>query len=80
MRRDAGPYLFTGREGPLKKRQVQNLFARYAEAAGIKGRSVHSLRHSIAVHLLDAGQKDTEPDQGSDGTSEFMFFVTDCLL
>jgi integrase/recombinase XerD len=55
-RRDAGPYLFTGREGPLKKRQVQNLFARYAEVAGIKGRSVHSLRHSIAVHLLDAGR------------------------
>jgi integrase len=56
VRRDAGPYLFTGREGPLKKRQVQNLFARYAKAAGITRRSVHSLRHSIAVHLLDAGR------------------------
>lgn len=56
VRNDAGPYLFTGREGPLKKRQVQNLFAKYAEAAGIKGRSVHALRHSIAVHLLDAGR------------------------
>jgi integrase len=55
VRRDAGPYFFTGREGPLKKRQVQNLFEKYAEAAGIKGRSVHGLRHSIAVHLLDAG-------------------------
>jgi integrase len=41
VRRDAGPYLFTGREGPLKKRQVQNLFGKYAGAAGIKGRSVH---------------------------------------
>lgn len=56
VRNDAGPYLFTGREGPLKKRQVQNLFEKYAEAAGIKGRSVHGLRHSIAVHLLDAGR------------------------
>lgn len=55
IRRDAGPYIFTGREGPLKKRQVQNLFTDYAAAAGIKGRSVHSLRHSIAVHLLEAG-------------------------
>jgi integrase len=56
IRRDAGPYLFTGREGPVKKRQIQNLFTRYAKAAGISGRSVHSLRHSIAVHLLDAGR------------------------
>lgn len=56
VRRDAGPYLFTGREGPLKKRQVQTLFATYAEAAGIQERSVHSLRHSIAVHLLKAGR------------------------
>lgn len=43
IRKDAGPYLFTGREGPVKKRQIQNLFARYAKAAGISGRSVHSL-------------------------------------
>jgi integrase len=56
IRRDAGPYLFTGREGPLKKRQIQNLFLRYAGVAGIEGRSIHSLRHSIAVHLLEAGR------------------------
>ena len=29
---------------------------RYARAAGIKSRSVHALRHSIAVHLRDAGR------------------------
>ena len=55
-RRDVGPYLFTGREGPLKKRLVQTLFHTYAEAAGIQARSVHALRHSIAVHLLEAGR------------------------
>jgi site-specific recombinase XerD len=49
-------YLFTGREGPLKKRMVQQLFAGYAEKVGIEGRSVHALRHSIAVHLLEAGR------------------------
>ena len=42
--------------GPLKKRQIQTLFTEYAKEVGIKGRSIHSLRHSIAVHLLEAGQ------------------------
>jgi integrase/recombinase XerD len=56
VRRDVGPYFFTGREGPLKKRMVQHLFKKYAATAGIDGRSIHALRHSIAVHLLDAGR------------------------
>lgn len=56
MRHDAGHWLFTGRQGALKKRQIQTLFTEYAKRAGIKGRSIHSLRHSIAVHLLEAGQ------------------------
>jgi integrase len=55
-REDKGPYLFTGREGPLKKRMVQQLFKDYAKKAGITGRSIHALRHSIAVHLLEAGR------------------------
>jgi integrase/recombinase XerD len=55
-RKDKGPYLFTGREGPLKKRMVQTLFGKYTKDAGITGRSIHSLRHSIAVHLLEAGR------------------------
>jgi len=56
VRQDAGHWLFTGRQGALKKRQIQQLFTDYAKKAGIKGRSIHSLRHSIAVHLLEAGQ------------------------
>src|SRR5687768_4957435 len=55
-RRNVGPYLFIGREGPLQKRQVQKLFNDYAGAAGIQKRSVHALRHSMAVHLLEAGR------------------------
>jgi integrase len=55
-RRDMGPYLFTGRKGPLQKRQVQKLFPDYAKAVGIKERSVHVLRHSMAVPLLEAGR------------------------
>ena len=56
VRQDAGHWLFTGRQGALKKRQIQQLFTAYTKKAGIKGRSIHSLRHSIAVHLLEAGQ------------------------
>jgi integrase/recombinase XerD len=36
---------------------VQQLFADYAEKVGIEGRAVHALRHSIAVHLLEAGRR-----------------------
>ena len=54
VRRDISPYLFTGREGALKKRQIQNLFTKYCQISNITGRSIHTLRHSIAVHLLEA--------------------------
>lgn len=51
-----GEALFAGRNGPLKKRQIQALFTRYRNAAGISHRyTCHALRHSIATHLLDAG-------------------------
>jgi site-specific recombinase XerD len=43
-------------QGALQKRQVQQLFTEYSDGAGIKARSVHALRHSMVVHLLEAGR------------------------
>ena len=52
-----GDALFTGRQGNLKRQRIQQLFKEYAKEAGLDLRySVHSLRHSIATHLLDAGE------------------------
>jgi integrase/recombinase XerD len=57
VRLDTGDALFTGRQGNLKRGRIQQLFKGYAKKAGIHPRySVHCLRHSIATHLLDAGE------------------------
>ena len=56
-RLDTGDALFTSRQGNLSRQRVQQLFKTYAQKAGIDSKySVHSLRHSIATHLLDAGE------------------------
>ena len=56
-KRLAGEALFTGRQGNLTRQRIQQLFKRYALEAGLDSKySVHSLRHSIATHLLEAGE------------------------
>lgn len=51
------PFLFIGQRGdPLQEQAVQNLVHKYATRAGLEGVTPHTLRHSFAKHLLDAGE------------------------
>lgn len=57
-RRDNSDILFISRRGsPIDRRTLDRLMKRYCEMAGIPREKAHfhSLRHSIAVHMLDAG-------------------------
>ncbi len=55
VRQPTGDALFTGRQGTLTPQRIQQLFKEYAHNAELSDYSVHSLRHSIATHLLEAG-------------------------
>ena len=56
VRLPTGTALFTGRQGNLQRQRIQQLFHQYAQRAGLGEEfTVHSLRHSIATHLLEAG-------------------------
>jgi integrase len=52
-----GP-LFPGRSGGLSRRMLDLLMKRYGDAAGLPEdkRHFHCLRHSIATHMLEAGE------------------------
>ncbi|HEY8505348.1 MAG TPA: tyrosine recombinase XerC, partial [Gemmataceae bacterium] len=54
--RDAGAVFLNRRGGRLTPRSVGRLLAKYLALAGLDPRtSPHTLRHSFATHLLDAG-------------------------
>ena len=56
IRLDTSDALFTGRQGRLSPRRIQQLFRRYAQQAGLDRKyTVHSLRHSAGTHLHEAG-------------------------
>ncbi|HEV7766379.1 MAG TPA: tyrosine-type recombinase/integrase [Thermoanaerobaculia bacterium] len=55
-----GPYLFATRQSglrPMSPSTIYQIFRRYADAADLPAdrRHPHVLRHSIAVHLMNAG-------------------------
>jgi len=58
-RHDTLPYLFPSRNHrPISRQRIDTLYRRYAALATLPPHKRHShcLRHSIATHLIDAGQ------------------------
>jgi site-specific recombinase XerD len=53
----ADDHLFIGQRGePLQPDAVQLIVRKYARRAGLDGVTPHTLRHSFAKHVLDAGE------------------------
>ena len=58
-REDSSPYLFVSNRGtPIRRVMLHYLMKHYGELAKLPAdkQHFHTLRHSIATHLLDAGQ------------------------
>ncbi len=83
-RTDASPYLFISkRTQPIHRRTLHDLMQRYGELAKIpeKKRHFHIFRHSIGVHLLDAGEdvyfvRDRLGHKNIQNTMEYVKYTT----
>lgn len=54
---DFNPYLFLSKKKTgISRQRVDSLFRKYAKKAKLSKLNPHSLRHSVAVHWLDAGR------------------------
>lgn len=53
--KQSSPYVFLHRGKPFTRQLTWSMIKRYAESAGIKNVSPHTLRHSFATHLLQHG-------------------------
>ena len=53
--KSTSPYVFLHRGKPFNRHLAWSMIKRYAERAGIKNVSPHTLRHSFATHLLQRG-------------------------
>lgn len=55
VHRVTGPTFFAGRQGPYTRERFWQVYKAYARKAGLPELGLHALRHSCAVHMLDAG-------------------------
>jgi len=50
------PHLFLGQRGPLSGAGIYRIVTKYGRLAGIEGLTPHTLRHTFAKNLIDAGR------------------------
>lgn len=50
-----GPLIVSNKGGKISSRQVERLVKKYGDQAGLTNLHPHTLRHSIAVHMLKSG-------------------------